>query len=279
VKPAAFDYYRPDTVAEALDLLAELGEDARVIAGGQSLMALLNLRLAAPKALIDIARLEALDYCREAGGHLEVGAAFTQARLLAHPGLADAVPLLALALPHVGHFQTRNRGTVCGSLAHGDPSSELPLCLAALEGEVVLRSRRGERVLKAAEFQTGLLATAREPDELVVAARYPLKRPGAGYAFGEVARRHGDFAIVSLAAVARGGTLRLGVGGVADRPAAREWTIAPGDAPSDQLGDALNAFAWELGGEDDIHASARYRRDLVRKLGRKVLEEAAACAS
>ncbi|HUT47768.1 MAG TPA: FAD binding domain-containing protein [Alphaproteobacteria bacterium] len=274
MKPASFDYFRPDTAAEALALLAEHGEEARVIAGGQSLMALLNLRLAAPRALVDIARLDDLDYCRQSGGFLEVGAACTQARLLEHRDLAQLVPLLAQALPHVGHFQTRNRGTVCGSLAHGDPSSELPLCLATLEGEVVLRSVRGERVLKAAEFQTGLLATAREPDELVVAARYPLKRPGAGYAFAEVARRHGDFAIVSLAAVAHDGMLRLGVGGVADRPTAREWRIVPDDSE-----DVLNAFAWELGGGDDIHASARYRRDIVRKLGRKVLEEAAACAS
>jgi 2-furoyl-CoA dehydrogenase FAD binding subunit len=279
VKPVNFDYYRPDTVAEALALLAEHGEEARVIAGGQSLMAMLNLRLAAPSALIDIAQLEELAYCRESGGHLEIGAAFTQARLFDHPGLAQSVPLLAQALPHVGHFQTRNRGTICGSLAHGDPSSELPLCLATLEGEVVLRSLRGERVLSAADFQTGLLATARAPDELVVAARYPLRRPGAGYAFAEVARRHGDFAIVSLAASAHEGRLRLGVGGVADRPAAREWERAPDQAPDDQLGEALNAFAWALGGEDDIHASARYRRDIVRRLGRKVLEEAVACAS
>jgi 2-furoyl-CoA dehydrogenase FAD binding subunit len=274
MKPVNFDYYRPDTVEEALALLAEHGEEARVIAGGQSLMALLNLRLAEPRALIDIAHLAELSYCRDTDDTMEIGAAVTQAQLLAQPGLAEAVPLLAQALPHVGHFQTRNRGTVCGSLAHGDPSSELPLCLATLEGEVVLRSKHGERVVKASQFQIGLLVTAREPDELVVAARYPLKRPGAGYAFAEVARRHGDFAIVSLAAVAENGTLRLGVGGVADRPVARQWDITP-----DQTDDALNEFAWALGGEDDIHATARYRRDIVRKLGRKVLEEAAACAS
>ena len=274
MKPANFDYFRPASVDETVALLAEHGDDARVIAGGQSLMALLNLRLAAPRALIDIAHLAELSYCRESDDYMEVGAAVTQAQLLNQPGLGQAVPLLAQALPHVGHFQTRNRGTVCGSLAHGDPSSELPLCLATLEGGVVLRSARGERVLKAAEFQTGLLATAREPDELVIAARYPLRRLGAGYAFAEVARRHGDFAIVSLAAVAHNGTLRLGVGGVADRPVAHEWRLTP-----DQSDDALNEFAWALGGEDDIHASARYRRDLVRKLGRKVLEEAAACAS
>lgn len=274
MKPAAFDYLRPADLDEALDTLHEAGADAKVMAGGQSLMPMLNMRLLSPSVIVDVSDLAALDRIEASNGHIEVGAAATQASLGEWPELAATSPLLAKALPNIGHFQTRNRGTVCGSLAHGDPSSELPLCLATLEGEVVLRSKRGERVLKASEFQTGLLATAREPDELVVAARYPLKQPSAGYAFAEVARRHGDFAIVSLAAVAENGTLRLGVGGVADRPAAREWKITP-----DQSDDALNEFAWSLGGEDDIHATARYRRDIVRKLGRKVLEEAAACAS
>ena len=272
MKPARFDYLRPDSVEEALEALAGLGDDATVLAGGQSLMPMLNLRLAAPGALIDISRIETLSTLGEADGHLEIGAAVTQAELLGDPGLDEAAPLLARALPHVGHFQTRNRGTVCGSLAHADPSSEIPLVLAALEGEVVLRSARGARRLGAAAFQTGVLSTDRQPDELIVAARFPLRRPGAGYAFVEVARRHGDFAIVGLAAVVHEGCWRLGVGGVADRPTVREWRIDP-----DQLDDALNDFAWELGGEDDLHASARYRRDIVRRLGRKVLE-AAACS-
>ncbi len=274
MKPAKFDYYRPDTVEEALSLLGEHGDDASVIAGGQSLMAMLNLRLAMPRALVDIARLEALSHIREADGIIEVGAAVTQAALLDHPGLAETVPLLARAMPWIGHYQTRNRGTVCGSLAHADPSSELPLCLATLDGEIVLRSARGERTLAAADFQTGMLSTARQPDELIVAARFPVCRPGAGYAFTEVARRHGDFAIVGLAATVHDGVLRLGVAGVADRPAVRDWRIEP-----DRIDDALNAFAWELEGDDDIHATARYRRDIVRRLGRKVLEEAQSCSS
>src|SRR5690606_20304142 len=174
----------------------------------------------------------------------------------------------------VGHFQTRNRGTVCGSIAHSDPSSELPLCLATLDGEVELRSANGVRRLRASEFQTGMLSTARQPDEMVVAVRFP--RHGAdGAGFREVARRHGDFAIVALAARATADGVVLGVSGVADRPAVR----AVGAAQGEELAEALNAFAWEMGGSDDIHATARYRRDLVRRLGPQVIEEARACRS
>jgi len=272
MKPRKFGYCRPDTVDEALALLAEHGDQACVLAGGQSLVPMLNLRLVDSAVVVDISRITALAAIREIDGQLEIGAAVTQARLLAHPGLARAVPLLARALPFVGHVQTRSRGTVCGSLAHADPSAELPLCLATLGGTVVLRSTRGERVLAAADFQTGALTTARAADELVVAARFPLARAGQGVAFTEVARRHGDFAIVALAAIAHRGALRLGVGGVADRPTVREWTgLAPADLP-----DALNDFAWALGGRDDLHATAHFRRDLVRRLGQRMLQEAVA---
>jgi 2-furoyl-CoA dehydrogenase FAD binding subunit len=275
MKPASFDYARCDEVNEALALLAEHGDDARVMAGGQSLMAMLNMRMVKPAMLIDISGIAALAYMREASGMIEVGAATTQAELEAWPGIGSRVPLVAAALPNIGHFQTRNRGTVCGSLCHADPSSELPLCLATLGGEVVLRSRRGNRVLHAEDFQTGLLSTAKAPDEMMVAARFPVAAKNSGYAFREISRRHGDFAIVALAAAVGGGKVRLGVGGIADKPAVRDW-----DNPDDkQLPDALNDFAWELGGNDDIHATARYRREMVRRLGPKVIEEARRCAS
>ena len=274
MKPGNFDYCHPDSVDEALALLAEHGDDARIIAGGQSLMAMMNLRLVAAEVLIDIAGLKELDFIREAGGAVEVGAAVAQVDLLNHPGLDKVQPLLAKAIPNIGHFQTRNRGTVCGSIAHQDPSSELPLCLAALEGEVVLRSTKGERRLTASEFQVGLMETARAPDELIVAVRFPVARNGVGYAFTEVTRRPGDFAIVGLAGIADGNNLRLGVAGVAGKPATRDM-----DTDNDNLDTALNAFAWELGGEDDIHATAKHRRHMVRQLGRQVLEEAMSCAS
>lgn len=275
MKPAQFDYLSADSMDEALDALAKAGDAARVIAGGQSLMALLNMRLARPDLLVDITRIAGLAEIRRRDDHIEIGAAVTQTMLLEWPDLADAVPLLHLALPHVGHIQTRNRGTVCGSLCHADPSSEIPLVLATLGGEIVLRSRSGRRVLKASEFQVGMLTTAKRPDEIVVAARFPVRRPRAGYAFTEFNRRHGDFAIVALAAVADRGSVRLGVGGVADAPTCRDFAALSGSA----LDDALNGFAWECGGYDDIHATARHRRELVRRLGRKVIEEALQCRS
>ena len=275
MKPAPFDYLAAETIDEALDALDAHGDDARPLSGGQSLMPMLNMRLARPRVVVDLGRIAALDYIRLDGGMVEIGAGCTQAKLEAWPELAARLPLAAAALPHVGHFQTRNRGTVCGSLCHADPSSELPLCLAALGGEVVLRSKRGRRTLAAAAFQTGMLTTARAADELVVAARYPSAEAGAGHSFDEIARRRGDFAIVALAAVVRDGTLRLGVGGVADRPTVRDWPALEGDA----LDDALNDFAWELGGTDDVHATARYRREMVRALGRRAIEEARRCRS
>ncbi len=275
MKPKQFDYLRAETIDEAVAELAETGEDAKILAGGQSLMAMLNFRLAEPEVLVDIAGIAALSYIKDDGAMVEIGAATTQGELQAWDGLAGNLTLLHKAFPNIGHFQTRNRGTVCGSIAHADPSTELPLCLATLAGEVVLRSSRGVRKLSAAEFQQGMLTTARRPDEMVAAARYPKAVAGAGYAFREVARRRGDFAIVALAASASGDTIRLGIGGVADKPTVREWTSL---ADSD-LDDALNAFAWDLGGYDDIHATSKYRRKLVRKLGRRVIEEAKSCQS
>ncbi|MEX0922447.1 MAG: FAD binding domain-containing protein [Rhodovibrionaceae bacterium] len=275
MKPAPFDLLIADSLEEALACLHEHGEDARIIAGGQSLMAMLNMRLAHPSVLVDVTRLRDLSYIRCKGDWLEVGATTTQAELLAWPELATRAPLLAQALPYVGHFQTRNRGTVCGSLCHADPSSEIPLALATLGGEVVLKSRKGKRVLAAQDFQTGMLTTARRPDEMVVAARFRLQEDLARFGFREVARRHGDFAIVSIAAMKTAKTLCLGVGGVAERP-----TIQTFDAQSaEDLEAALNAFAWQLGGSDDIHASARYRREMVRRLGHTLLQEVSNAAA
>ena len=275
MKPAEFDYLRAESPEEALEALSRHGEDARVLAGGQSLMPMLNMRLARQQLIVDIGRIEAWRYVRADKAMIEVGAGTTQATLLAWPDLANTAPLVAKALPHVGHLQTRSRGTICGSLCHADPSSELPLCLAVLGGEVVLKSSKASRKLAAGEFQTGMLSTAKRPDEIAVAARFPVAEAGAGYAVEEVTRRHGDFAIVAVAAVVLGPAVRVGVGGVAERPMVREWT---GLSAADTA-DALNGFAWEMGGFDDIHATARYRRELVRRIGARVIEEARACQS
>ncbi|MBR8159297.1 FAD binding domain-containing protein [Burkholderia cenocepacia] len=270
MKPASFEYIRIDSAEEACALLAEHGDEARILAGGQSLVTVLNMRLAQPKRLLDISRTKPLDYVRIAGGKLAIGAAATQASVEWREHLAREVPVLALAFPNISHFQIRNRGTVCGSVAHADPSAELPLCLALLDGEVVLRSRRGARVLQAGDFFQGMLMTARKPDELVEEVRYPLASAGTGYAFEEFSSRHGDFAIVACAAAVNGDGIRLAVGGVADRPRVIALPRLGGNA----LDDALNDFAWELEARDDPHASASYRRHLVRQIGRRVVEQA-----
>lgn len=272
MKPRPFDYVRPDTLDEAMALLAEYGDEARVLAGGQSLIAMLNLRLIEPAVLIDISRLAGLDAIEDRGAYIEVGAAVTQNHLLAWPQLKAKLPLLAAALPFVGHFQTRNKGTVCGSIAHADPSAELPLTLAVLGGAVVLRSKkRGERVLAAEAFFQDMLTTAREPDELVAAVRFPVVE-GKGAAFNEVARRHGDFAMVAVAALADArGAVTLGVGGLSGRPSVR---AIDGDAAG-----AVRAWAEELEGYDDLHASAALRRDLLCNLAPLVVAEAKRCAA
>ena len=275
MKPSPFDYVRAMSAEEAVASLDGAGDEARILAGGLSLVPMLNFRLVEPSMLIDISGIEALDYIRPDGDAVEIGAATRQCALERWDGIVGKLPLVHAALPHIGHYQTRSRGTVCGSVAHSDPSSELPLCLATLGGEVVLRSVAGERRVAAKDFQTGMLTTSKRDDEMVAAVRFPVGEPGWGYAFVEMAQRRGDFAIVALAAAASADRIRLGVGGVADHPAVREWDALEADA----LDDALNAFAWDLGGYDDVHASARYRRELVRRLGRKVIEEARSCRS
>jgi len=275
VKPRPFDYVRPETADEAVAVLAEHGDEARILAGGQSLMAMLNLRLADPAVLIDISRISELDTISDLGDTIEIGAAVTQNRLLAWPHLTAKLPLLAAALPFVGHFQTRNRGTVCGSIAHADPSSEIPLTLAVLEGEVVLRSARGTRRLAAGAFQQTMLTTARAADELIIAVRFPVLS-GRGVAFREVARRHGDFAIVAVAAlVENANTVRFGVGGMSGRPEVRRIASNGGSA----VAAAISQLTAELEGYDDLHASARMRSDLLRNLGPVVIEEAIRCTA
>ena len=249
MKPAPFDYLRPASLGEALEALAT--DNAMALAGGQSLVAMLNMRLARPDLLVDIAHLPEL---RERGRR--VGAAVRQCEL------AGLHPLIDRALPHVGHYQTRSRGTFCGSVAHADPAAELPLCLVALGGRVHLASARGERVLDAIDFFEGPLMTAREEDELIAAVELPPPDPRAGYAFREVALRHGDFALAAFAAVADTEGVRLAVGGVADTPVVLDGLAFDPDA---------------IDARDDFHADAAYRRRLVARIGRATVEEALSC--
>lgn len=267
MKPAAFDYVRAESIGEVLETLGKEGGDARIIAGGQSLMAMLNMRLAKPRTLIDIMRATELDRIETKADRVTIGAGVRQAALLAWPKLAKTLPLISQALPWTGHEQTRSRGTICGSVAHADPSAEMPLMMIALGGEVHLRNVKKRRRLSAKDFFAGMMATGRANDELIEAVSFPTGVTRC--AFREVARRHGDFAIVACAAVAIPGGVRLAVGGVADVPTARDWSHLEGSS----LDDALNAFAYELEARDDVHATARYRRDLVRSIGRDLVRE------
>lgn len=274
MKSAPFDYLRVDSVEEAAQVLAAEGGDARIIAGGQSLMPMLAMRLATPALLVDIMHVEALRRIDDDGKVLRIGAGVRQRGLEHHAGLAERHPLLAKALPWVGHSQTRARGTVCGSIAHADPSAELALVLMACGGTVHLRAGRKKRSVAAADFFTGMMATAKAENEMIEAVSYPVGAPGHGYAYREIARRHGDYAIVGCAATARpDGTTSLAVAGVADQPMVRDLP-APDDSG---FFDALNQFAWDLNARDDLHATGRYRRDMVRRLGRQTIEEAVRC--
>jgi 2-furoyl-CoA dehydrogenase FAD binding subunit len=269
VKPAPFDYVRAESLAEAHDVLASEGGDATVLAGGQSLVPLLSMRMARPTVVIDIMHVAELGGIHIEDDSIRVGATVRQAELLAWPDLAKYQPLLAQVLPWVGHRQTRARGTVCGSIALADPSAELPLVLAALGGEIVLSSCKGRRKVTPDHFFTGLMSTSRLDDELIESVSFPCAAASQGFAFREFARRHGDFAIVACAAIATENHVRLAVGGVADRPVVRDF----GDANEDPLRD----FAESLDARGDLHATADYRRRLVAKLGAQTIAEARRC--
>lgn len=273
MKPARFDYVRAETLAEAHEMLAAEGGNARVIAGGQTLVPMLSMRLARPKVVIDIMGIAPLAKIAEKKNAIRVGAAVRQAELLEWPALVETQPLMAMALPWVGHAQTRSRGTVCGSVAHADPSAEIPLVLLALKGEIELSARRRKRRVAAEEFFTGLMSTACAEDELIESISIPARRTGEGFAFREFGRRHGDFAIVACAAVANGNGVRFAIGGVADRPIARDFS----ELDSAALDDALDALAWNLEARGDMHASASYRRALVKRLGKETIMEARRC--
>lgn len=270
MKPAPFDYVRAESLDEALAALADADGEGRVLAGGQSLGPMLNLRLALPEVLVDIARLDSLRRLEWDGDAVAIGAAVPQARLLADAGLSARQPLLAEAMPWIGHVQTRARGTVCGSLAHADPAAELPLLFAVMGGGAVVRSAAGAREVPAADFAVGMFETALAPDELLAEVRFDAPPPGAGVAFREVAERHGDFAIVAAAAVADPTGVVFGVGGVAETPIVRRWNglDAAGAA------DAVNGLERELDPPSDPRADAAYRRRLVRTVGRAVVETA-----
>lgn len=277
MKPAPFAYVAPRGVAEALTLLREYGTDGKILAGGQSLVPLLAMRLARPAVLIDLNRVRQLDYIR-GGSEVRIGAMTRQRTAELSPVVRRRLPLLAEALGYVGHPQIRNRGTIGGILAHADPSAELPAVLAALDGRVVLRSVRGMRTLGAGEFFVSYLTTALEPDELLVEVRLPAP-PRAGCAFVEVARRHGDYALVGVAAVAevdsgliaRAALAFTGVGAGPVRIAELEHAVTGQPADKDTFAEAGRIAAARVEPETDIHASAEYRREVAGVLAERAL--------
>ncbi len=280
MKPVAFDYCRPDSIAEATALLHELGGDAVLLAGGMSLGPMLNMRLVRPSVVVDINAIGGLDKISR-NGAVMIGATTRQADVLADESVLGEVPLLAAMLPHVGHFQTRNRGTFGGSIAHADPSAEIPLALVTLGGEVELTARCGTRRVPAAEFFQGMLMTMRQPDEMITALYFPRRQPQSGYAFSEVAQRRGDFAITAVACAVTLGNdnnitqLRLGLGGIEDRPILADTSSFNGQSADSALATAIAAEISErLEPMEDIAASATYRRALARSLSHNVLEQA-----
>ena len=268
MKPAPFAYICPETRDAALTALAEFGDDAIVLAGGLSLAAMLNMRLVYAKTVIDINRVADLGGIERMGETLQTGALVRQADALASGAVAKSAPLLRMGLLNVGHYQTRSRGTLGGSVAHADPSAEIPLCLATLGGEVELASVREVRSVPARGFADAALSTVRNPDEMITALHWP-SHTSAGIAFQEITERHGDFAIVAVAAVVRSGLeFSLGFGGVEGVPRILDGVL---DGPIEET---VAIYVDELDAIEDPRASAEYRIAVAKHLGAETLRQA-----
>ncbi len=269
MKPSSFEYHAPRSAAEAVGLLAELGDEAKVLAGGQSLIPMLALRLAVFEHLVDVGRVDELVGIERRNGSLWVGAGTTEAAVERSAEVAAAVPLLSRATPYIGHFQIRSRGTVGGSIAHADPAAEYPAVALALDAEMDVVSPRGRRTVPAAEFFTGLWSTDLAPDELLAGTSFPVWSGRCGFAVEEFARRHGDFALagavvaVELEAddtVRRSAIGLIGLGGTPLRAAEAEALVAGrpvGEVEADAVGRAATAGLDRV--PADMHGSAAYR--------------------
>lgn len=282
MKPAEFHYHRPREVTEALALLREVGDGGKILAGGQSLMPLMNFRLAEPAHLIDINFIAGLDYIRSENGALKIGCLARQAQILNDPLVQRCCPLLAVAMEHVGYGQIRNRGTLCGSLAHADPAAELPAVLLALDGSVTVSNATGRREIAAQGFFQSYLTTALASDEMILEASIPEQPAHSGSAFVEFARRFGDFAIVGVAVslLIESDSIsdaRIALTGVGDKPwreRAVEVQLVGKQASADLFAAVAKQVASAIDPSSDIHASAAYRRSLAEVLMRRALTEA-----
>jgi CO/xanthine dehydrogenase FAD-binding subunit len=286
MKPADFDYVRPASLSEAAEVLAACPEGAKILAGGQSLVPLMNLRMVTPRLIVDINGIRELDYVAGRDGGVAIGAIARQAFVEASSLVTAGCPLIVEALSFVGHPQVRNRGTVVGSLAHHDPAAELPAVAVALGAQFTLRTAGARsRTMDADDFFQGRFATAADPAEIVTEVWFPAQRPGTGWSFVEVARRHGSVAIVGVAAsveVSAGLVARaaLALGGVADRPVrcsvAESYLLGrPPDGATIAAAGALAAEEEMLSPANDLQATAQYRRAVVPVLVEQALQEAA----
>ena len=276
MKPAPFAYSRPASLDEALALLREHGEEAKVLAGGQSLVPLLNMRLARPTVLVDLNRVPGLDGIEAADDEVRVGALVRQRALEGSPLTGQRLPLVAEALPRVGHLVTRNRGTVGGSIAHADAAAELPLCLLVLGGKVVVRSAEGSREVDAGDFFVTHFTTVLAPDELVVGTVWPALRDGWGFAFEELAQRRGDYGLSMAACALRvedGQVVdaRVGIGSVVERPTLLETGLIGQVLTAELAREAGRRAADALQPFGSVHASAAYQRHLTGVLVERAL--------
>ncbi|TCK26371.1 FAD binding domain-containing protein [Pseudonocardia endophytica] len=281
MKPAPLHYRRAGSIDHAVELLVAEDGDAKILAGGQSLVPLLSMRLAQPTALVDLGGLPELSYIRDTGDSVEIGAMTRTREVETSPLIGQAIPLLPAALRYSGHVTIRNRGTLGGSAAHADPAGEVPSVLRALDAQFVVAGPRGQRTVAAADWFHGFLLSAVEPDELLVAIQVPKQQPGTGVAVEEFARRHGDFALVAVF-----GALRLdpagliaearltvaGAGSVPIRADAAEQMLTGQTPGAELIHAAASAVAEATEPGDDIHAPAEYRRTLSQVLARRCLD-------
>ena len=284
MKPAPFEYYRPHTLDEALALLDRYGEDAKPLAGGQSLIPAMNFRLATPAVLVDLNEVQYIAYIKNGSGLVRIGGMTRQRDLERSDLIARSASLITEALPHIAHPAIRNRGTIGGSLAHADPAAELPAVMLALNASFVVSSSRGSREVPASDFFRGLFSTAIQPGELLTEIRIAPASPRSGCGFQEISRRHGDFALVGVAVVVQVNSericehARVALFSVGDRPILAEHAMKTlvGQQPSSELirAAAEAAAAEDIDPSSDIHASAKYRRQLANVLTRRALERA-----
>jgi len=283
MKPPKFDYYKPTTLNEALDLLEEIGDDGKIIAGGQSLVPIMNMRLASPKCIIDINGLNELDYIKHEGNVLKIGTLTRQSKVEKSEIVANACGLLLEAITQIGHVQTRNRGTFGGSIVHADPSAELPLALLTMNGSVQIASKDEVRNVDAEDFFITYLTTDIMPTEILTEVSIPIIEDRSGYSFQEIARRHGDFALVAASCLMtvddqnQISSVRLALGGVEAIPLLIEDAedILVGEILSDSLIDKLlESVEMAVEPESDLHAAAEYRTHLAKILTKRTLTQA-----